>query len=168
MTSAHAADPAAQTDPPQAPQPAAIGAPGASSATGATGTGSRLAWLDVMRGLAALAVVFNHFGYFLPPAVKNPVYQWIHPGDYGVFVFFLISGYIVPASLERKGSVRTFWVSRLFRLYPLYLLVVGAAVLLWVFGQGSLRGATADPANSVLAQLLMMGNVLAGPNLPNV
>ena len=29
----------------------------------------------------------------------------------------------MPASLERKGSVRTFWVSRLFRLYPLYLLV---------------------------------------------
>src|ERR1700734_4273227 len=115
MTSAHAADPAARTDPsqaPQAPQPAATSATGSGS-----GTGSRLAWLDVMRGLAALAVVFNHFGYFLPPAVKNPVYQWINPGDYGVFVFFLISGYIVPASLERKGSVRTFWVSRLFRLY---------------------------------------------------
>jgi peptidoglycan/LPS O-acetylase OafA/YrhL len=85
----------------------------------------RLAWLDVLRGLAALAVVFNHSGYFLPAGVKAAVYQWINPGDYGAFVFFIISGYIVPASLERKGSVRTFWVSRVFLLYPLHLLSVG-------------------------------------------
>jgi peptidoglycan/LPS O-acetylase OafA/YrhL len=168
MTSAHAADPAAKTDPPQAPQPAAISAAGASSATSATGTGSRLAWLDVMRGLAALAVVFNHFGYFLPPTVKNTVYQWIDPGDYGVFVFFLISGYIVPASLERKGSVRTFWVSRLFRLYPLYLLAVAIAVTLFLLHVGGLRGEGADPETSVLSQMLMMSNVLAGQNVPNV
>src|SRR3984885_7465106 len=165
MTSAHAADPAAKTDLPQPPQPAAISSPGATSATG---TGGRLAWLDVMRGLAALAVVFNHFGYFLPPTVKNPVYQWINPGDYGVFVFFLISGYIVPASLERKGSVRTFWVSRLFRLYPLYLLAVAIAVTLYLVHVGGLRGEGADPETSVLSQMLMMSNVLAGQNVPNV
>ena len=77
MTSPHAADPAAATEPPPLPRPAAAG-------RAAAETGSRLGWLDVLRGLAALAVVFNHFGYFLPPAVKNPVYQWINPGDYGV------------------------------------------------------------------------------------
>ena len=134
----------------------------------AAGTGSRLAWLDVLRGLAALAVVFNHFGYFVPSAVKGPVYQWINPGDYGVFVFFLISGYIVPASLERKGSVRTFWVSRLFRLYPLYLLAVAIAVALYTVHVGGLRGEGADPETSILSQMLMMSNVLAGQNLPNV
>src|SRR3984957_14772942 len=168
MTSAHAADPAAKTDLPQAPQPPAISSPGARSATSATGTGSRLAWLDVLRGLAALAVVFNHFGYFLPPTVKNSVNHWINPGEYGVFVFFLISGFIVPASLERKGSVRTFWVSRLFRLYPLYLLAVGIAVALYFVHFGGLRGEGTDPEASVLSQLLMMSNVLGGQNLPNV
>jgi peptidoglycan/LPS O-acetylase OafA/YrhL len=167
MTSAHAADPAAKTDLPQGPRPAAIGSPG-STATSATGTGSRLAWLDVLRGLAALAVVFNHFGYFLPPTVKNTVNHWINPGEYGVFVFFVISGYIVPASLERKGSVRTFWVSRLFRLYPLYLLAVAIAVTLYLMHMGGLRGEGADPETSVLSQMLMMSNVLAGQNLPNV
>src|SRR5579862_7295681 len=128
----------------------------------------RLAWLDVLRGLAALAVVFNHSGYFLPAGVKAGVYQWINPGDYGVFVFFIISGYIVPASLERKGSVRTFWVSRIFRLYPLYLLAVGIALALYLFQVGSLRGEGADPETSILSQMLMMSNVLAGQNLPNV
>jgi peptidoglycan/LPS O-acetylase OafA/YrhL len=135
---------------------------------GVTGTGNRLAWLDVLRGVAALCVVFNHFGYFVPRQLQSAVYQWINPGDYGVFVFFIISGYIVPASLERKGSVRTFWVSRLFRLYPLYLLAVGIAVALWMAHFGSLRGENADPETSALSQLLMMSNVLGGANLPNV
>jgi peptidoglycan/LPS O-acetylase OafA/YrhL len=132
------------------------------------GAPSRLAWLDVLRGVAALCVVFNHFGYFVPRQVQTAVYQWINPGDYGVFVFFIISGYIVPASLERKGSVRTFWVSRVFRLYPLYLLAVGIAVALWMAHFGSLRGEGSDPETSILSQMLMMSNVLAGQNLPNV
>jgi peptidoglycan/LPS O-acetylase OafA/YrhL len=128
----------------------------------------RLVWLDVLRGIAALAVVFDHFSEYLLKGVRLHIYHWVDTGEYGVFVFFLISGYIVPASLERKGSVRSFWVSRLFRLYPLYLLVIVLAVVLWIPGLVSLRGANGDPTTSVLAQLLMMGNVLAGPNLPNV
>lgn len=128
----------------------------------------RLAWLDVLRGIAALAVVFDHQSTHLLAGLHYHVYRWVDAGDYGVFVFFMISGYIVPSSLERKGSVRTFWVSRLFRLYPLYLLAIGLAVLLWSIGHGSLRGADGDPETSFLAQLLMMSNVLAGPNVPNV
>ena len=128
----------------------------------------RLAWLDALRGIAALAVVFDHLSTHLLSGVRMHVYHWLDAGRYGVFVFFLVSGYIVPASLERKGSVRTFWVSRVFRLYPMYLLTIGLAVLLWAFANGSLHGADGDPAKSVLAQFLMMGNVLAGTNLPNV
>ena len=128
----------------------------------AAGTGTRLAWLDVLRGLAALAVVFDHLSYYVLQHVRAIVYQWFDPGNYGVFVFFIISGYIVPASLERKGSVRTFWVSRLFRLYPLYLLAVGIAVALYLVHFGSLRGEGSDPETSILSQLLMMSNVLAG------
>ena len=159
MTTPNPVEPAARAEPPQVPPPAA---------TRAAAGGRRLAWLDVLRGLAALAVVFNHFGYFVPAGIKNPVNQWINPGDYGVFVFFLISGYIVPASLERKGSVRTFWVSRLFRLYPLYLLAVAIAVTLYLVHVGGSRGEDADPVTSILSQMLMMSNVLAGENLPNV
>jgi peptidoglycan/LPS O-acetylase OafA/YrhL len=134
----------------------------------AAGAVNRLAWLDVLRGWAALCVVFNHFGYFVPPSINSAVYRWINPGDYGVFVFFIISGYIVPASLERRGSVRTFWVSRIFRLYPLYLLAVAFAIALWAMHVGSLRGEDSHPTTSALSQLLMMSNVLGGQNLPNV
>jgi len=150
------------------PSVAEAAAPPPAVADGVAKQGSRLGWLDVLRGIAALAVVFDHFDGFLPVRIVNGVYQWIDPGNYGVFVFFIISGYIVPASLERKGSVRTFWVSRLFRLYPLYLFAIGFAMLLWAAHVGDLRGEGSDPETSVLSQLLMMSNVLGGVNLPNV
>ena len=126
--------------------------------TGDEGRGRyRVAGLaHVLRGLAALAVVFDHASYYVLHHVRTLVYQWFDPGNYGVFVFFIISGYIVPASLERKGSVRTFWVSRLFRLYPLYLLAVGLAVALYFAHFGSIRGEDSDPETSILSQPLMM------------
>jgi peptidoglycan/LPS O-acetylase OafA/YrhL len=143
-------------------------APAASVSPDAGGSARRLGWLDMLRGVAALAVVFDHVSYYTLQHVRSLVYHWFDPGNYGVFVFFLISGSIVPASLERKGSVRTFWVSRLFRLYPLYLLVVGIAVAFYLTNVGKARGEAADPAGSFLSQLLMMSNVLGGQNLPNV
>ena len=93
----------------------------------AAAKGRRLAWLDALRGFAALCVVFDHMSTLVLQHVRSDVYVWFNGGQYGVFVFFLVSGYIIPASLERKGSVRGFWVSRAFRLYPLY--IVGIAVL---------------------------------------
>jgi peptidoglycan/LPS O-acetylase OafA/YrhL len=131
-------------------------------------TGRRLAWLDALRGIAALAVVFDHLGTLLLKSAHNFLYQWLNGGQYGVFVFFLVSGYIVPASLERKGSVRGFWVSRAFRLYPLYLLAVVASVAAWRLGLGPLHGAETDKPTWLSSQFLMMSNLLGGTNVPNV
>ncbi|HYX59624.1 MAG TPA: acyltransferase, partial [Streptosporangiaceae bacterium] len=162
MTSRDVVEAGSVSGPPQPLRPPQRPAPEGAA------TGTRLAWLDVLRGLAALAVVFDHISYYVLQHVRHIVYQWFDPGNYGVFVFFIISGYIVPASLERKGSVRTFWVSRVFRLYPLYLLAVGIAVALYFARFGPIRGENSDPATSVLSQLLMMSNVMDGKNLPNV
>src|SRR5258708_4592083 len=156
MTSRNVVQPESMAEPPHPTQ---------LSTKEATGTGTRLAWLDVLRGLAALGVVFDHASYYALQHVRAVIYQWFDPGNYGVFVFFIISGYIVPASLERKGSVRTFWVSRLFRLYPLYLLAVGLAVALYLLHFGSLRGEATDPETSLLSHLLLMSNVPA-PTTP--
>jgi peptidoglycan/LPS O-acetylase OafA/YrhL len=56
-------------------------------------------------------------------------------------VFFLCSGFIVPASLERGGpgasraaTLACFWRSRVFRLYPLYWVSLAGAAILVVVG----------------------------------
>ena len=138
------------------------------SARPATPPGARLAWLDALRGLAALAVVFDHASTLVVTSTHAFLYQWFNLGQYGVFVFFLVSGYIIPASLERKGSVRGFWISRGFRLYPLYALAIIAAGVAYLLGYGTLRGAQDHPFQSAAADLLMLPNVLGGPNVPNV
>jgi peptidoglycan/LPS O-acetylase OafA/YrhL len=131
-------------------------------------TAGRLAWLDALRGFAALCVVFDHGSTLLLRPVRDVLYQWLNLGQYGVFVFFLVSGYIVPASLERKGSLSAFWTSRAFRLYPMYAAALVLATVAYETGRGTLRGAEQHPLTSIASWLLMLPNLLAGPNVPNV
>ena len=132
------------------------------------GGATRLAWLDALRGFAALCVVFDHGSTLLLQPARDYLYHVLDLGQYGVFVFFLVSGYIVPASLERKGSVRAFWISRAFRLYPMFLLALIASAIAYYVKLGTVYGAEQHPLTSVTAWLLMLSNLLTGPNVPNV
>ncbi|MEV4087136.1 acyltransferase family protein, partial [Nonomuraea fuscirosea] len=95
---------------------------------------ARLAWLDALRGPAALAVTMHHAGWTFIPGVWAEVDRRIDLGTWGVFVFFLVSGYIIPASLERRGDLRAFWTGRAFRLLPLLLTAFCLAFLLVAAG----------------------------------
>jgi peptidoglycan/LPS O-acetylase OafA/YrhL len=125
----------------------------------------RFAWLDALRGIAALWVVFSHLTPYVLVPVHNAVEDVFDPGLYGVLVFFLVSGYIVPASLERRGSIRTFWVSRVFRLYPLFLVAIGAVLLLHQLGFESLRDTQKDPTGSLFGHMFMLVDLLGGRDL---
>ncbi len=129
---------------------------------------SRLAWLDALRGLAALCVVFDHGSTLLLLPARSFLYQWLNLGQYGVFVFFMVSGYIVPASLERKGSVRGFWISRAFRLYPMVLLAIALSAIEYKTGHGTIANAGKHPLVAILGWMFMLQNVTAGVNVPLV
>ncbi|MBO0803176.1 MAG: acyltransferase [Nocardiopsaceae bacterium] len=131
-------------------------------------SGARLAWLDALRGFAALCVVFDHASYHVLEPARLLVYRWIDPGQYGVFVFFLVSGYIIPASLERKGSVRSFWISRAFRLYPLYLIALALSLVGLAHGWWQINGVRQYPLVAAASWLVMMPDVLSAPNTPIV
>jgi peptidoglycan/LPS O-acetylase OafA/YrhL len=138
------------------------------SATAATNHERRLAWLDALRGFAALCVVFDHGSTLLLLPVRSFLYQWLNLGQYGVFVFFLVSGYIVPASLERKGSVRGFWISRAFRLYPMVLVAIVLSAVEYKTGHGTIANAGQHPLIAILGWLFMLQNLAAGVNVPLV
>lgn len=76
--------------------------------------------LDSLRGLAAFLVLASHIGGALSPDIQNVWITRFNLGHVGVIVFFLISGAIIPQSI--KHGRKTFWVRRIFRLYPLYWL----------------------------------------------
>jgi peptidoglycan/LPS O-acetylase OafA/YrhL len=110
-------------------------------------------------------VVYAHFGTRVLPQVHRAVYNVFDPGLYGVLVFFLVSGYIVPASLERKGSIRNFWISRLFRLLPLFVFAIAAVLLLHQFGLASVRDTNRNVTASVLSHLFMLNELLGETNI---
>jgi peptidoglycan/LPS O-acetylase OafA/YrhL len=120
--------------------------------------------------VAALVVALHHVTYYFTPGMRARMIDLVDPGLYGVLVFFLVSGYIVPASLERHGRVRGFWISRLTRIYPLLILACAITVLPVVLGARDLRAGlnTYEPVTAVLAHLTMLQDVLAVPNVIGV
>ncbi len=105
----------------------------------------RLDYLDSIRALAAIGVVYLHGALEFRPIAHG----WdaklitfftevIDPGKIGVLVFFMVSGFIIPSSFRfnrPKGiSVRDFLLGRLFRLYPAYWLSMIAAFFLIFHG----------------------------------
>ena len=81
-----------------------------------------------LRGFAAMSVFCLHLylmalhgGFFphFPPFVEG---AWSTLGN-GVGLFFIISGFVIPASLVRHGNIRQFIKDRVLRIMPLFTLL---------------------------------------------
>lgn len=127
----------------------------------------RLGWLDSLRGIAALAVVFDHSWSAFMPELRQEVMPQFNLGRYGIMVFFLVSGYIVPASLERRGCVRTFWIGRVFRVYPLWAAAVTAVLALNLLGITEMRAGLdrQSLATVAVAHVTLLQELLGTPSV---
>ena len=111
--------------------------------------------LDGLRAFAVLAVLCSHW---LPWSNRVG-----HIGLAGVYLFFVLSGYLITRILLRardaretgqtsfSHTIKSFFGRRFLRIFPVYYLVVVASYLLWphLFG------------GELLWNLLYMNNVLA-------
>ncbi|MES9871728.1 MAG: acyltransferase [Candidatus Sedimenticola sp. 6PFRAG7] len=90
--------------------------------------------LDGLRGFAALIVVFSHTSntgmLFIPFLDLQGI------GKSGVFLFFLLSSFLLTLPLLHKGKeiftlsvMSHYWQRRFFRIYPLYTLYLLLGVL---------------------------------------
>ena len=85
-------------------------------------TKSRIIGFDFLRAFAALGVVAHHFSYWLggPPLVNF--------GMYGVYLFFVLGGASTVLAQGHKifteDGLKEFFIGRVARLYPLFLLVM--------------------------------------------
>ncbi len=80
----------------------------------------RLGWLDVIRGIAVASTALMHLLEESSDTASWLGREILSPGIYGIVLFFLVSGFVIPLTLERRGSLGAFAVARVFRLYPLY------------------------------------------------
>jgi peptidoglycan/LPS O-acetylase OafA/YrhL len=95
----------------------------------------KLAFIDALRGLAALMVVACHVAYIPFPnlPVSPTLLRLINSGKAGVVLFFIISAFTLCLSFELRKSdftpaqIRDFYLRRLFRILPLFLISIPIA-----------------------------------------
>ncbi|HHF0555610.1 TPA: acyltransferase family protein [Vibrio antiquarius] len=87
---------------------------------------NRIVHLDAMRGIAILLVLLFHtYGRWpghLSFVNESSDILVVKYGYLGVNLFFVISGYVILMTLDKKNSLIEFYISRWLRLFPLMFL----------------------------------------------
>lgn len=131
-------------------------------------SGRTLRWVDAIKGLAIVWIVWNHVAerLFGAPFAANPTASWpplgeriaqLAPighgvwaiganlvryigwsGDQGVGLFIVVSGFLLAlGQIARPTGAKTFYNKRLLRIYPLWIGVHVAFILVWfAIGKG--------------------------------
>jgi peptidoglycan/LPS O-acetylase OafA/YrhL len=116
--------------------------------------GKRLVELDALRGFAAIAVVFYHYLYRYNEIYGNEllVVKVARFGEYGVQLFFIISGFVIYWTLSKAKKPLDFVVSRFSRLFPVYwVAVIVTYFAVFLFG---LPGRQVEPVDALLNLLM--------------
>lgn len=151
----------------------------------------KIVFADTLRGLAAILVVFGHYlGVFwfgreivaaqvnvspVPASIETPAFAYWFNGPlyinysiFGVALFFLVSGFVIPFSLRRLNGL-AFLVGRFFRLVPTYaagftVTLCSIAFATWYFG-----GAWQYTMSHVVVQYLLgTRDLIWSPNIDPV
>src|SRR5260370_35969760 len=109
--------------------------------------GRRANNFDALRLIAALSVVFSHAFLIADGSEAREPFVWLTGnqcilGVVGVFVFFIISGYLVTESWCRSPMPGRFALARAVRIYPGFIV----NVVLCAFVMGPLISALPLPA----------------------
>lgn len=109
----------------------------------------RLYGLDFLRGLCALLVMIYHYLAWSTGYIYYPF------GTYGVYVFFVLSGYslyyVYCHQVMDEVALKSFWAARFFRIFPLFFFIC----LLYSVVLG-------DHSRATLTQLLLNISFLFG------
>jgi peptidoglycan/LPS O-acetylase OafA/YrhL len=131
--------------------------------------GPRFYELDLLRFLAAGAVVLFHYGFrgFAADQLSPLSYPSIAPfakyGFLGVNLFFLISGFVILMTAS-GGSKRHFVVSRVVRLYPAFWVCCTATFLVTLAVPHSRRVGVAQ----YLVNMTMLSEFVRSPAVDSV
>ena len=119
----------------------------------------RLHALDLLRFVAALAVVLFHYSGkwgadAASPLLHTPAREALKYGYLGVQLFFMISGFVIPMSMAGIGT-RRFLAARFLRLWPAFLICCSLTALALL----------AEPRGAPLTCIRYLANLTMAPAL---
>jgi peptidoglycan/LPS O-acetylase OafA/YrhL len=106
----------------------------------------KLASIQALRGIAAFMVCFFHLaghsdGNRTLLQSEDPLKHLSSFGPTGVFVFFVISGFVIPLSMDRSkfdlSKAAIFFKKRLWRLHPPYLVTLAITIAIGVYNNST-------------------------------
>lgn len=112
----------------------------------------RILTLEVVRGVAATMVLLHHTFAAESSGYEEWTRVFLDPGRVGVVMFFVVSGFVIPLSLDRQ-SLSVFVVRRLFRLFPLYW----SALVLYLLLDPTVRDGDGSAVVWVLNVMMVQG-----------
>jgi peptidoglycan/LPS O-acetylase OafA/YrhL len=84
--------------------------------------------LDFLRAIAIILVILDHTLLLAGhPVVRGFSFLWL--GVFGVYLFFVHTCLVLMWSLERRPHTLDFYIRRIFRIYPLAVVVILAILL---------------------------------------
>ena len=113
--------------------------------------GDLLPGLQSLRALAALAVVVFHAGRYVPAHLPEPAWRW---GEFGVDVFFVVSGFVMMVATRPGATWREFVPRRAIRILPMYWLATLLMAALVLAAPRLFIAAVVTPAHFALSLAL--------------
>lgn len=107
-----------------------------------------VAIINTLRGLAAMMVCFYHFAWHFDPtgpffSEENPIKYYGYQGQVGVYVFFVISGFVIPYALfQSRYTIKNFFrfvIKRIARLHPPFvasMILFGVLAIAYTIKEG--------------------------------
>ena len=119
----------------------------------------RLFYLDFVRAIAAVSIVITHFNarfllLNLPTpekAVITTTVSNIYIGNWGVSLFFIISGAALMYVYEEKCDLKTFYKKRFFSIYPMFWIAYFFAFCYLFYVNKAIPGGGAPKKNFILS-----------------
>lgn len=124
----------------------------------------KLFFIDYLRAIASLAVAIAHIyngailGIYSKTnnTIAKLLLEFILTGGFGVCIFFLVSGFIIPLSFS---NIKAFFIRRLLRIYPAFFIAVFIA---WVITKEPFEYKLLFSYTLLLADIVNSPTVLGG------
>ena len=132
----------------------------------------RLFYLDFVRAVAAISIIMTHFNarylYLNPPvpekAVLTTMVSNIYIGNWGVSLFFIISGAALMYVYEEKCDLKIYFKKRFLSIYPMYWIAYICGFLYLFYTNKAVPGAGGPKINFIFSILGFDG--LLAENIP--